>query len=51
MSSLRAAEAERRKERQDMSEHGTDAHLDALPEEIAETTANTYAQSVIIARI
>lgn len=26
-----------------MSEHGTDAHLDALPEEIAETTANTLA--------
>jgi transcriptional regulator with XRE-family HTH domain len=43
MSSLRAAEAERRKERQDMSEHGTDAHLDAIPEEIAETTANTLA--------
>ena len=26
-----------------MSEHGTYAHLDALPEEIAETTANTLA--------
>ncbi len=33
----------RRKGRQDMSEHGTDANLDALPEEIAETTANTLA--------
>src|SRR5689334_10605997 len=39
MSSLRAAEAERRKERQYMSENG----IDALPEEIAETTANTLA--------
>src|SRR5882757_3851109 len=31
------------RERQDMSEHGTDANLDTLPEEIAETTANTLA--------